>query len=118
MQTESIEIFVILPQSTIIDALQKIDKNSKGILFVIDKKFRLIGSLTDGDIRRWLIKTGDLYGTIEFVMNKNPKTITSKDINKADKMMEKFSLTAILGSEAMESALSPRILLNTQIKHK
>ena len=43
-----------------VEAMQKIDINSKGILYIVDEKGRLLGSLTDGDIRRWLIKTANL----------------------------------------------------------
>ena len=37
-------------------ALKMIQKNNQKILFVTDKENKLIGSLTDGDVRRALIK--------------------------------------------------------------
>ena len=38
---------------TIVDAMSKIDKNAKGILFIVDEQFHLKGCISDGDIRRW-----------------------------------------------------------------
>ena len=36
---------------TITEALKKIDENSLGILFIVDSECKLIGALSDGDIR-------------------------------------------------------------------
>ena len=36
--------------------LKKINRNLKGLVFVIDEKNKLLGSISDGDIRRGLIK--------------------------------------------------------------
>tara|TARA_Y100000294_G_scaffold153442_1_gene152362 strand:- start:2698 stop:3729 length:1032 start_codon:yes stop_codon:yes gene_type:complete len=51
-------------------ALKKIEKSEIKILFVLDIKNRLIGSITDGDIRRFLISKKILAGTVEQFMNK------------------------------------------------
>ena len=45
----------IFEDETLFDALQKISDNKKGFLVVISHKNRLIGTLTDGDIRRAII---------------------------------------------------------------
>lgn len=95
MKTEQLSPFLISPESTVVDALQKIDSNAKGILFVIDQDKKLLGVVTDGDIRRWLIKTGELQGTVEHIMNKNPEVIFRKQINSAKEVMRKRSITAI-----------------------
>ena len=65
MKNEQLNQYIGTEEITIVEAMQKIDDNCKGILFIIDKEERLIGSLTDGDIRRWIIKTGDLRGTAD-----------------------------------------------------
>ncbi len=45
---------------TLIDAWKVINANTKGIVFIVDDEKKLIGVLTDGDIRRHLIKGGKL----------------------------------------------------------
>ena len=37
-------------------ALKKMEKSKIKVLFVVNKKKKLVGSITDGDIRRFLIK--------------------------------------------------------------
>ncbi len=95
MKTEQLIPFLIFPESTVVEAMQKIDANAKGILFVADKNRKLVGVITDGDIRRWLIKTGELQGTVEHIMNKNPKVIYRKEVALAKEFMIKHAITAL-----------------------
>lgn len=95
MKTEQLIPFLILPEATVVEAMQKIDANAKGILFVADKNRKLLGVITDGDIRRWLIKTGELQGTVDHIMNKNPKVIYRKEVGLAKEFMAKHVITAL-----------------------
>lgn len=95
MNSEQLNKFVIYENQTIVEALQKIDLNAKGILFILNDKDRLVGTLTDGDIRRWLIKTGNLNGNLTNIMNKAPKFICRKDITSAQQFLKKYSITAV-----------------------
>ena len=52
------------------NALQVIENNAKGVCFIIDKKNCLLGLLTDGDIRRALLKNADLKSNVKLYMNK------------------------------------------------
>lgn len=70
---EQIEKFMANEHMKLVEAMQKIDDNSRGILFVVNQKLHLCGALTDGDIRRWLLNTGVLDVEIVSVMNHNPK---------------------------------------------
>ena len=45
-------------------AISQIDRNHLGIVFVVDDSGVVCGCLTDGDIRRWLIKTGSIDGNV------------------------------------------------------
>lgn len=95
MKAEQLESFLIFPDNTVVEAMQKIDSNARGILFVIGKDRRLSGVLTDGDIRRWLIKTGDLRAASELVMNRHPKVAKSHDFAEAKQYMERQSIRAL-----------------------
>lgn len=63
--------FVILGQETLVAALTKITANRERILFVADSHGHLLGSLSDGDVRRWLIAhpQADLTTAVEEVCN-------------------------------------------------
>ena len=49
--------FIIAPNKTIYDALDAIDRNGEGFLIAVEKN-KIIGILTDGDLRREIIKNG------------------------------------------------------------
>lgn len=66
-------------------ALIKLDELAKdAILFVVDNEDKLIGSLTDGDIRRGLIRGINIENKVEEVIQSNPRFIRKgeDDINK------------------------------------
>ena len=65
------DIFTIKPSSTLLDALKKIDKNKKGFLIVIDDDNKVIGTLTDGDLRRGFIDGQSINELVKNVFNKN-----------------------------------------------
>lgn len=95
MKAEEFTSFLISPDNTVVEAMQKIDSNARGILFVTDKDYKLSGVITDGDIRRWLIRTGELHALVHQVMNKNPKAISPENMASSKKNMEKLSITAL-----------------------
>lgn len=80
---------------SITEALKKIDENALGVLFIVDSGKKLIGALSDGDIRRWLIKTGDLKASAAQAMNKNPKYVLEKAEEDSTRLMEENCITAI-----------------------
>lgn len=95
MNLEQLLQFLVSGDCVVVEAMQKIDANAKGILFVVDGSRKVIGVVTDGDIRRWIIKTGNLHATVEHVMNKSPKVIYRKDISKAKEYMNQVKITAL-----------------------
>lgn len=95
MNTEQMKQFLVSSDCIVVEAMQKIDSNARGILFVVDDARRITGVLTDGDIRRWIIKTGNLQMTVEHMMNRDPKVIHRKDIPKAKEYMVRHSITAL-----------------------
>jgi sialic acid synthase SpsE/sugar phosphate isomerase/epimerase len=68
--------FVINGSESVLSALTKITANKARILFVIDSHGHLVGSLSDGDVRRWLIATrdADLSADVETVANRGVRS--------------------------------------------
>jgi len=54
-----IKDFLIDEDCTMLEAMKLLDKVAKKVLF-ITKNDRFAGTLTDGDIRRWILKKGSL----------------------------------------------------------
>ena len=65
--------------STIANALSVIDSGAVKIALVVDSDNKLIGTLSDGDIRRGLLRKKSLNETIEGVYFKNPITANKSD---------------------------------------
>lgn len=65
----------VATNTTIHDALLAIDKGSAGTAVAVDREGRLLGVVTDGDIRRYLLRGGNLHGSLEPVLNKDPLTV-------------------------------------------
>lgn len=61
---ENIEKYTIDAKMNLYDALKKINMNKKGFLIVL-KDNRILGTLTDGDIRRALIKNQNFSSLVE-----------------------------------------------------
>ena len=59
--------------SKIQDAIKKLNENSIKTLFVVDNDFKLKGSITDGDIRRSLIREFSMETNVTSFMNPSPK---------------------------------------------
>lgn len=95
MKTEQLMQFLISPDKTVVEAMQQIDHNARGILFVSDDKNTLLGVVTDGDIRRWLIRTGELNAKVSSLMNPNPKYIAKKQAIMAQQFMKEYFITAL-----------------------
>jgi dTDP-glucose pyrophosphorylase len=67
-----LETFFISEVASIRYALNKLNENTEQILFVVDDSQKLLGSVTDGDIRRYILKTGGVDGLVKEVLNKKP----------------------------------------------
>lgn len=68
--------------SKIREALVRLDKLARdAILFVVDKQDILIGSLTDGDVRRGLIKGVTIEDQVDAILQPHPKYVVKGQQN-------------------------------------
>lgn len=86
---------IINPQTSIIETLQHLNITARQILFVCDEKNALMGSVTDGDLRRYILNNGDLSGPVSGAMKKNPHSVTEIDRHSAFTIMKTLQITAI-----------------------
>ena len=61
------------------ETMQMIDNNHNGILFLVDDLQRIIGCVTDGDIRRFLLAGGKLDACILDAANHSPKVAHTEE---------------------------------------
>ena len=84
---DNIELFIGKDDMDISEAMQKIDKNANGILFLTDENDRLTGCITDGDIRRFLLSGGRMNELAIKACNKHPRI--AKTIDEARTLYDK-----------------------------
>ncbi|MBN8641796.1 MAG: KpsF/GutQ family sugar-phosphate isomerase [Flavobacteriales bacterium] len=85
------------PDSSIKNVIVEISEKRLGVAAVIEND-KVVGIITDGDIRRMLNKTETITGlTAKDIMTVNPKTIKSTDmVVDALNILEDFSITQLV----------------------
>lgn len=85
---------VIAGSATIREALAKLCANKKRILFVVDGGV-LKGALADGDIRRFLLKGGDLGASVIEATNRRPKFLANTERRNAESFLRENDIVAV-----------------------
>lgn len=87
----------VQPKVSVKDAMALLDKTAEKILLVVDEDKKLLGALTDGDIRRHILKDQDLSCTIEKAYNKDPFFVYQEDfdLERLRNIFTKYKLNLI-----------------------
>lgn len=118
----NIEKLLVYKNYSVRQVLEALNNGAKGIVFVVDESNKLIGSITDGDIRRAILKDVSMNDSIETIIHYNPVYIEKhmtrteiKDIfikkavkqlpivNKDKKIIDLISINDILLPEGREN---------------
>ncbi len=87
IRIEKIAKFIVREDASLREALRVIDQNKEGIVLVVDAKNRLCGIITDGDVRRFILKNGDISTRCDTIMNKEYFYSTHGSPEEAKKLM-------------------------------
>lgn len=82
-------LIITYKSHTIFDAIKLLDKSTKSIIFFVNHEGILIGSLTDGDIRRCLLKNRALTDSVIYAINKKCYSVSEGFDNK--KVLKKIN---------------------------
>jgi len=100
--------YIISSTYTIKETLKKLDESEGRTLFVLDQDKKLIGSVSDGDVRRALLRGVSIEDTVVEVANKNVRYIKQNEIGK-DKInllkKELISLIPIVNNEGKVTSI-------------
>ncbi|MBQ9926617.1 MAG: NTP transferase domain-containing protein [Lachnospiraceae bacterium] len=86
--------YTIDSKSNIIAAMEKIDKNSIGMIYVVEHNV-VLGVITDGDIRRYLIGDGNLDSNVLEIANRDFICLQEHEICKAKEIMEQNGIRSV-----------------------
>ena len=93
-QHEDMLNFLVTEDKTILETMELLGQSAKKILF-IHNNGKLLATVTDGDIRRWILKGGDLNKSIRLAANYQPVYLDESDSELADKVMKRKGIEAI-----------------------
>ena len=85
----------ITAEATVKEALKKLDLVASKVLLVVDPDNKLLGTLSDGDIRRKLLDGGSLEDFIESSYNSNPKYAENTDSAVIRELLLKYKIDLI-----------------------
>lgn len=88
---------MVSPETSVKQAIFEISEKRLGVTAVVENG-KLIGIITDGDIRRMLNERDSIAGlTARDIMTKNPKTVQSSDmVVTAFNILEDYSITQLV----------------------
>lgn len=108
--------YIVTEEASVIEVMKKINKGTRAIAFVcIDKK--LVATVSDGDVRRYIIAKGNLDAPVSQIANYKPVFISENSKDDAIAIMKKHCISALpVVNEAGE--LIDIIYLNKKNEHK
>lgn len=107
----------VTPQATIHDTVRVIEAGALQVALVVDHAGKLLGTVTDGDVRRGILKGIPLNATVTSIMNREPLTVTEGEATAVILGMMKQhrvhqipvvdSQGALVGLETLDELLQP-----------
>lgn len=86
--------FLVEENTTILEALQQLDQNGHGIIFLCENE-QLKGVVSDGDVRRYILRHGDMNCAVGTIANHSPYTIAIDAHIDSLKFMREKQITAV-----------------------
>lgn len=90
---ENIHDILIPPEATLKAAMEQMTRSRKGILLVVNPGNRLLGVLSDGDVRRSLLQDALMGSPISQIMNTDP--IVAHDKAEGNRLLDQKSLALV-----------------------
>lgn len=88
--------FIVECSATIKQAMKHMSKMGEKEIFVVDRGKRLLGALSDGDIRKWILRGGSLKARVDKVCNKTPKFVEENySLDHVKKTMLKLKIESM-----------------------
>ena len=116
---------VVSEDTPLIDVLKIIDKSSKQLALVVDKNKKLLGTISDGDIRRGLLNNVSLKDSVENIYFKTPTVANINDTREeiidicTSKKIHQIPIVDnngnLVGLEILDELVSKEIKVNTVV---
>ncbi len=91
---KDIDRFKALQTESVRSCMEKLNR-ALHQLFVVDEADALVGCVSDGDIRRWILKGNGLDVPVREVMNPQPKFVRKGEEQRAKALIEEYVILAV-----------------------
>ena len=93
--TKNLDEFQIGKDSSLKDAMEAMTANRRGLVFIVDENKKAIGMLTDGDIRRALLRSITFLAPAMTIANPHFVVSATDDRTRIKKLMQDNKVYAI-----------------------
>jgi dTDP-glucose pyrophosphorylase/CBS domain-containing protein len=92
IRREQLERILVSPDCPIREAMQRIDASGLGIVLITDQGRRLLGTITDGDVRRAILASVDLQASVRTLLGASgrPTPLTAPDGTTPEEMVRQM----------------------------
>jgi len=95
INSNELEKIKIYSNLSIKESVEILEKERKGIIIIVNKNDEILGTVTDGDIRRSILKGVALDDFVKEIMNTAPITSSSIDVQELSKLSTESNLECI-----------------------
>lgn len=92
---KNIQRYIVSVDGILEDAIKCIELNHSRCAIIVDKKMKVYGVISDGDILRSILNGKNIYSPIKNNININFKFLKKKDNEEALKIIKKFCISLI-----------------------
>ncbi|MBT3549250.1 MAG: NTP transferase domain-containing protein [Gammaproteobacteria bacterium] len=116
----SIKNNLLLKDSLITDAIKHLEKCDIKIIVIVDSDKKILGTITDGDIRRALLKEISLDSKCALIMNSNPHYSKINEIDKINRIIQVSKKSVVIVDNenkviGIESSIKPHLNMRNQV---
>lgn len=86
--------FIVEENISIMETMKRIDAGARGVAFVC-RGMKLCAVVTDGDVRRYILRGGDLENPVSEIAHDNPVCLMTGEESKSGELMRKYFITAV-----------------------
>ena len=91
---EKLDGYIVPMHLSVFRAMEAIERNGKGIVYVCEGHM-LKGVLTDGDVRRHILKGGSLQEPVSAIANRSPKHLQEENKGQAYELMRRYQIRSV-----------------------
>jgi CBS domain-containing protein len=93
--SHDLSLYTIPHTASVRDAMERIDANKHRVVVVIDEESRVVGTVSDGDVRRAFLHDVMPIAPVTRIMQLNPQVTTEVDVVRRHEIIRAQKVTVL-----------------------